>query len=288
MSTENGLASDLAPFAHVFSDPVLLGYLAEPTGWRLSRALVANTVYWTVRGEIANKDPEELLKKILGYSPANSLQVLPDDQEEPVYVAFHDDWNEETAKQHVDKMNSKPAKLNQNVFAVAKRFKDAGMAISPSLFHSSLPKSSEFLSQIVGMDFDLFCFVETVKTFEAKSETERYQAGSTGFHNGENKARDYLRSVVSGIYRREYQDQLKQKQNRIKAAKLQNFLLNFRAMPFKEFVEGLQENVPNQTSRGTKELLEILADDVESVGKVELLLTGKYEESTWNNGSVAR
>ena len=138
------------------------------------------------------------------------------------------------------------------------------------------------------MDFDLFCFVETVKTFEAKSETERYQAGSTGFHNGENKARDYLRSVVAGIYRREYQDQLKQKQNRIKAAKLQNFLLNFRAMPFKEFVEGLQENVPNQTSRGTKELLEILADDVESVGKVELLLTGKYEESTWNNGSVAR
>ena len=292
MSTENGLASDLAPFAHVLSDPVLLGYLAEPTSWRLWRALVANTVYWTVRGEIANKDPEELLKKILGYSPANSQQVLPDDQEEPDDVVFHDDWDEETAKQNMVKMNSKLTKLYQNVFALAKRFKDAGMIISPSLFHSSLPKSSEFLSQMVGMDLDLFCFVETVKTFEAKSETERYQAGSTGFHSDENKARDYLRNVVAGIYRREYQDQLKQKQNRIKAAKLQNFLLNFRAMSFKEFVGRLQENVPNRASMGINELLEILADDVESVvdpvGKVELLLTGKYEKSTWNNGSVAR
>ena len=98
--------------------------------------------------------------------------------------------------------------------------------------------------------------------------------------------------MVAGIYRREYQDQLKQKQNRIKAAKLQNFLLNFRAMSFKEFVGRLQENVPNRASMGINELLEILADDVESVvdpvGKVELLLTGKYENSTWNNGSVAR
>ena len=254
--------------------------------------MVANTVYWTVRGEIANKDPEELLKKILGYSPANSQQVLPDDQEEPDDVVFHDDWDEETAKQNMVKMNSKLTKLYQNVFALAKRFKDAGMIISPSLFHSSLPKSSEFLSQMVGMDLDLFCFVETVKTFEAKSETERFQAGSTGFHSDENKARDYLRNVVAGIYRREYQDKLKQKQNRIKAAKLQNFLLNFRAMSFKEFVGRLQENVPNRASMGINELLEILADDVESVvdpvGKVELLLTGKYENSTWNNGSVAR
>ena len=43
---------------------------------------------------------------------------------------------------------------------------------------------------------------------------------------------------------------------------------------------------------GITELLELVADDVEKmvdpVSKVELLLTGRYEESTWNNGSVAR
>ena len=63
-------------------------------------------------------------------------------------------------------------------------------------------------------------------------------------------------------------------------------------MPFKEFVSQLQENVPNQTSMGITELLELVAADVEKmvdpVAKVELLLTGRYEESTWNNGSVAR
>ena len=42
---------------------------------------------------------------------------------------------------------------------------------------------------------------------------------------------------------------------------------------------------------GITELLELMADDVKKmvdpVSKVELLLTGRYEESTWNNGSVA-
>merc|ERR1712037_928497 len=93
-------------------------------------------------------------------------------------------------------------------------------------------------------------------------------------------------------YKKEYQGQLKLKQSRVKAAKLQDFLLSFRTMPFKEFVSQLQENVPNQTSMGITELLELVAADVEKmvdpVDKVELLLTGRYEESTWNNGSVAR
>ena len=63
-------------------------------------------------------------------------------------------------------------------------------------------------------------------------------------------------------------------------------------MSFKEFIIQLQENVPNQTSVGITELLELVSDDVKGmvdpVGKVELLLTGRYEESTWNNGYVAR
>jgi hypothetical protein len=145
---------------------------------------------------------------------------------------------------------------------------------------------------MVGMDFNLFCFVETVKTFEAKSETDRYGSESTGFHSTDKEAREYLKRVVIGFYKREYQDQLKLKESRVKAAKLQDFLLSFRTMPFKEFVSQLQENVPNQTSMGITELLELVADDVKKmvdpVSKVELLLTGRYEESTWNNGSVAR
>ena len=97
---------------------------------------------------------------------------------------------------------------------------------------------------------------------------------------------------MRGFYKRKYQDELKLKESRVKAAKLQDLLLSFRTMPFKEFVSQLQENVPNQTSIGITELLELVADDVEKmvepVSKVELRLTGRYEESTWNNGSVAR
>jgi len=145
---------------------------------------------------------------------------------------------------------------------------------------------------MVGMDFNLFCFVETVKTFEAKSETDRYGPESIGFHSNTEEAREYLKKVVRGFYKREYQHQLRLKESRVKAAKLQGFLLSFRTMPFEEFVIQLQENVPNQTSMGITELLELVADDVKSmvdpVSKVELLLTGRFEESTWNNGSVAR
>merc|ERR1712130_5722 len=188
--------------------------------------------------------------------------------------------------------NSKLTKLYQNIFSLAKRFKDDGMTISASVFQSSSSKSEDFLTNMVGMDFNLFCFVETVKTFEAKSETDRYGPESTGFHSNTEEAREYLKKVVGGFYKREYQDQLKLKEGRVKAAKLQGFLLSFRTMPFKEFVIQLQENVPNQTSMGITELLELIADDVKSmvdpVSKVELLLTGRFEESTWNNGSVAR
>ena len=292
MSTENGLASDLAPFAQVLCDSSLLAFLAEPDSWRLWRALVANTVYWTVRREIGNKDSEEVLKKLLGYSTTHSQQPLPDNQEEPKDIVFHDQWDEATANQYVSKLNSKLTKLYQNILSLAKRFKDAGMTILPSVFQSSPTKTAEFLTNLVGMDFNLFCFVETVKTFEAKSETDRYGPESTGFHKNEEEAMEYLRSVVRSFYKKEYQDQLKLKQSRVKAAKLQDFLLSFRAMPFNEFVTQLQENVPNQTSMGITELLELVADDVKKmvdpVGKVELLLTGRYAESTWNNGSVAR
>ena len=93
---------------------------------------------------------------------------------------------------------------------------------------------------MVGMDFNLFSFVETVKTFEAKPETERYGIESTGFFDNEEKARNYLRGAVRGFYKREYQDLLKLKQSRVKAAKLKDFLLSFRAMPFKEIVIQLQ------------------------------------------------
>ena len=183
-------------------------------------------------------------------------------------------------------------KLYQNILSLAKRFKDAGMTISPSVFQTISSKSEDFLANMVGMDFNLFCFVETVKTFEAKSETDRYGPESTGFHSNTEEAREYLKQVVRGFYKKEYHDQLRLKESRVQAAKLQGFLVSFRTMPFKEFVIQLQENVPNQTSMGITELLELVADDVKSmvepVSKVELLLTGRFEESTWNNGSVAR
>ena len=199
MSTVNGLASDLAPFSQVLCDPSLLAFLAEPDSWRLWRALVANTVYWTVRREIGNKDSEEVLKKLLGYSTAHSQQTLPDDQEEPEDVIFHDQWDEKTANQYVAKLNSKLTKLYQNVLSLAKRFADAGMTISPSVFQSCpITKSEDFLSNMVGMDFKLFCFVETVKTFEAKTETDRYAPESTGFRSNDKEAREYLKIVVRG------------------------------------------------------------------------------------------
>ena len=66
MSTTNSLASDLAPFTQVLCDPSVLAFLAEPAlSWRLWRALVANTIYWTVRRERGDKDMQEVLRRLL-------------------------------------------------------------------------------------------------------------------------------------------------------------------------------------------------------------------------------
>ena len=60
-------------------DPSLLAFLAEPaSSWRLWRALVAHTIYWTVRRERGDKDMQEVLRRLFGCSTEYSTHTLPD------------------------------------------------------------------------------------------------------------------------------------------------------------------------------------------------------------------
>ena len=227
MSTANNLASDLAPFTQVLCDPSLLAFLAEPvSSWMLWRALVANTIYWTVRRERGDKDRQEVIRRLLGCSTEHSTHTLPDHLEEPESLSFHDQWDEGKANQYVLKLNGKLTKLYQNMFALARAFKAAGKVVSPAVFKADSTRNADFDTSMVGMDFDIFCLVEIVKSLKTSSETERYGQGSIGFHSGEEEARGYLKGVVRDFYTEKYQAELKQKQERVREAKLQQFLLN--------------------------------------------------------------
>ena len=63
-------------------------------------------------------------------------------------------------------------------------------------------------------------------------------------------------------------------------------------MSFVDFALHLQENIPNQGSKGKGEMLQKLEEEKDKVvalsSKAELLLIGKLGEDTWNNGSVSR
>ena len=163
---------------------------------------------------------------------------------------------------------------------------------TPDLFKNA-PATEEDLQEVaVGMDFDLFCLVEVVKSILTKTETERYAENCIGFHDSEEEARSFLRSTVRALYRRQYDNELKQKLERVKEKNLQTFLDNFATMSFDCFTTELHKNVPNQTSKGMPQVVARLQTDkdvtVDLDKKLELLLVGRLGDDVWNNGAVNR
>ena len=292
-STANNLASELAPFAHILCDPFLLAFLAEPGSHKLWRALMANTVYWTVRRSLGDEDRGDIIKKMVNLDEANFTHPLPDLEDEPEPVAIHDQWPEDKAKEFMTKNKYLyNTKLYRNMLSLAVAFKAAGNKTSPTIFNSANVSDDEVKACTVGMDLSLFGQVEVVKSILTRNETDRYSENCIGFHDTEEEARNYLKTTVRGLYRTSYDTELKLKLDRVKEAKLQEFLATFISMDFNLFATRLKSNVPNQNSKGVSEMLKMLDERKENVvdmaQKVELMVIGKFGEHTWNNGSVAR
>ena len=293
MSTENNLASELAPFAQVLCDPTLLAFLAEPESKILWKALLANTLYWSVRRSIGEADRSEIIKKIMSFDSEKFTHPLPDDQEEPSNVRIHDMWDEQKAEEYMNKHKYLYVqKLFKNLLGLANAFKASGCNTSPDIFNQDPSGKAKIGAHILGMDFNLFCLVEVVKSIETRSEVDRYGEGSIGFHDNAEEATNFLKGLVRDLYRQRYETELKLKIDRMKEKSLSVFLDAAQTYQFEKFALELQKNIPNQNSKGMSELLENLAKDpkssVDLAKKAELLLLGVFKEHTWNNGSVAR
>jgi len=289
LSTTNNLASELAPFAQILCDQTLLEFLGGPDSQKLWRALVANTVYWTVRRALGEEERGEVIKKLINYNKDNFTHPLPDDEQEPENLAIHDIWDGKKAGEYIKKHKYLyDNKLYTNMMRLSLAFKAAGNKTSPDIFKVGSVNNTV----AVGMDLDLFCQVEVVKSILTKNETERYGENSIGFHDTEQEARNYLAGIVRSHYRRQYDTELKLKEERVKEKKLAVFLDTFVPMSFVDFALHLQENIPNQGSKGRIEMLQKLEEEKDKVvdlsSKAELLLIGKLGEDTWNNGSVSR
>ena len=292
LSTENNLASALAPFAQIFCDTSLLTFLGGPNSQKLWQALVANTVYWTVRRAIGDDDRTEVINNLINFKEENFTHPLGDLEDEPANVNIHNSWDIKTVTEFITKNKYlHNNKLYMNLLELAKKFTAAGNKITPEIF-TSVQNKAKMDPMTVGMDFDIFCHVEIVKSIHTRNETERYNEESIGFHKTEEEASAFLRSTVEDLYRKQYDTELKEKLDRVKEAKLQNFLETFTTMKFDQFTKKMHENVPNQSSKGMSEMIGKLGSDkegiVDKVKKVELLLTGRLGEITWNNGSVSR
>ena len=183
-------------------------------------------------------------------------------------------------------------KLFKNLLGLANAFKAAGCKTSPDIFNQDPSGKAKIGSHILGMDFNLFCLVEVVKSIETRSEVDRYGEGSIGFHDNAEEATNFLKGLVRDLYRQRYETELKLKIDRMKEKSLSVFLDAAQTYQFEKFALELQKNIPNQNSKGMSELLENLAKDpkssVDLAKKAELLLLGVFKEHTWNNGSVAR
>ena len=293
LSTENNLASELAPFAQVLCDSTLLAFLAEPESKNLWKALLANTLYWSVRRSIGDADRSEIIKKLLSIDSEKFTHPLPDDQEEPTSVNIHDMWDEQKAEEYMNKHKYLYVqKLFKNLYSLANAFKAAGCKVSPEIFNQDPGGKAKIGAHILGMEFNLFCLVEVVKSIETRNETDRYGEGCIGFHTSAEEGMSYLKAIVRENYRQRYDTELKLKLERVKEKNLATFLQDFKMSEFGKFALELQKNIPNQNSKGISELLENMSKDpkgtVDLAEKAELLLLGKFKEHTWNNGSVTR
>merc|ERR1719400_2938346 len=293
LSTENNLASELAPFAQVLCDSTLLAFLAEPESKNLWKALLANTLYWSVRRSIGDADRSDIIKKLLSIDSEKFTHPLPDDQEEPTSVSIHDMWDEQKAEEYMNKHKYLYVqKLFKNLLGLANAFKGAGCKTSPDIFNQDPSGKAKIGSHILGMEFNLFCLVEVVKSIETRSEVDRYGEGSIGFLLNAEEATNFLKGLVRDLYRQRYDTELKQKLERVKEKNLKTFLQDSKTYQFDKFATDLQKNIPNQNSKGITDLLDSMTKDPEGTTdlsqKAELLLLGVFKDHTWNNGSVAR
>jgi len=164
LSTENNLASELAPFAQVLCDPSLLSFLAEPQSRNLWKALLANTLYWSVRRSIGDTDRNEIIKKILSFDEKNFTHPLPDEEEEPSQVNIHDMWDDKKAQEYMSrKKYLYVQRLFKNLFGLAKASKAAGCKTSPEIFDQDPAGKAKIGAEVLGMEFNLFCLVEVVR-----------------------------------------------------------------------------------------------------------------------------
>jgi len=209
----------------------LLINLIKPESRHLWKALLANTLYWSVRRSIGDADRSEIIRKLLSIDSENFTHPLPDDQEEPTSVSIHDMWDEQTAEEYMNKhKNLYVQKLFKNLLGLANAFKAVGCKTSPEIFNQDQGGMAEIGGHhILGMEFNLFCLVEVVKSIETLSKVDRYGEGSIGFPESAEEATAYLKALVRELYRQQYDTELKLKLERVK---------NMRALVREDLDEG--------------------------------------------------
>merc|ERR1712080_103989 len=282
---------ELAPFSQILCDSSLLAFLGTKESRKLWKAVISDTIYWTVRRAIGEEDRAELIKKLIDYSDKKRTRVLPDDKEEPEHVVIHDQLDEDKTMKDVKKRKFLyDTKLYRTFLTMARAFKNNGGKTTPEIFKST-PANEAVMEELVGMNFDLFCLVEVFKSVLTKSETERYGEGSIGFHENAEAARKFLKGIVRSHYDKYYETELKLKQQRVQEKRLKAFLKDFTKMPWEKFTVELEKNIPNLSTTGSIKMVQNLDKDNKTVDlekKATLLLVGREGEVVWNNGAVNR
>ena len=295
-TTENGLASELAPFCFILCNPCLLSFLGGSNSGQLWRALISNTIYWSIK-KLPNQNinKNELVKTLLGIKEEHYTIPKPKEEDENETPTFHDLWDQEIEKQYLLK-NS----FLQNIqfyckfLTLAQRYnKTCGS--TEDIFRGKITFKNNLESATVQMDFGFFCFAHAVRSFMTTSENERFNMESINKLESltpEQQVTSFLKCTIRNIYKEIYEKALKEKEIAIHESKLQTFMEEFPTLHFDEFATKLKIAIPNEYHKGFSDLMKTILNNTEKTvdlaEKLQLLLLGSLYQHNWNNHSTLR
>jgi len=263
---DNKLGSYLDIWATLLANKDATSALESPD---FLRAVVIHCLRQSINKHMKYQKWEDAkLEKAICFNPQLVPAVLPDDVPEPAEVQLPTTFTLEAGLTDLVTIKMKHLRLTYNALCGKTLSADEFAA----LVHSDLGA-------------DMFNKTVALLTISSSSEGDFCEVAAQTFAT----APDFVLKTMQAPYLAAYRKNVAEKNARILAKRIDEFVANVGTLPFVEFAALLTELVPVPTHSAAKDVAaNLLTASVDQKEKVLLFLGGKCGEATYNQGQVSQ
>eukprot|EP00092_Neocalanus_flemingeri_P031248 GFUD01033941.1.p1 GENE.GFUD01033941.1~~GFUD01033941.1.p1 ORF type:complete len:1687 (-),score=433.49 GFUD01033941.1:23-5083(-) len=272
----NEMASELAPIANIMGSKEVLKFAGSTNSKEMWRAVVSNSIYWTVRRSVQGKKTRKWKQQTI----KNLFNTHTKTVNKAVLNAFEID----TA-------------LYAKTFSIAKKFSSSG-DINTDLFKNISSDTAAFEDHVAVYDFQLFKAVEVVKALMCQKSTWRWtKKDKYPYLKDKNAAWEWLENITNKSCQKEEE---KEKREDEEDEKIMDFVNICSKLSFQDFCTKLNDVIPDEFNKFRKKeekpkfCIDEVRENISREGTVDvkqklfLILFGRTSSCEWNRGEFLR